>query len=247
MRFHVDRRLIKPYLTGFYKKDSFAKYLKNIVPLSMFIGVGGGVLSFLISFLYQFFSYDPIKEAIHHVGGFLKLSGLAFVIAFCVVTGAVILFKFINYCLITKKMEKLEKSLEPIMISLPAFYRSYNKMLLISQTYFAVKGVLPEQAFKACDENLDVLDPRPVPGIMFDLPFKNNLITDTTYTAKQVLPADKTVNCHDIICSIRENGFRCYLEIHKRIVIAQEEIWRFQSFGTMFSDYGSMPNCCRKA
>ena len=183
LRFHVDRRLIKPYLTGFYKKDSFVKYLKNIVPLSMFIGVGGGVLCFLISFLYQFFSYNPIKEAIHHVGSFLKLSGLAFVIAFCVVTGAVILFKFINYCLITKKMEKLEKSLEPIMISLPAFYRSYNKMLLISQTYFAVKGVLPEQAFKACDENLDVLDPRPVPGIMFDLPFKNNLITDTTYTA----------------------------------------------------------------
>ena len=184
LHFTIDRQLIKPFLSGFYKKDPFKKHVKDIILDKFFLSGIVALVIAVLSVLYQIFTFDDgVWAAFGEILPMLKVAAIVGGISLIVVCALMVVFNFINHKRIVKTLAKLEEELKPIMITIPSHYRSYNKMTLISQTYFAVKGVLPDQALQVCDDNLDKLPERSIPGIMFDLPFKNSLIKDPAYTA----------------------------------------------------------------
>ena len=189
---NLDQRLIKPFLTKFYERDRFSKYIVKLLPLQMLYAFGTGLIGFLGSFAYQIIK-GGLGNIMDNLGSYFAASGQILLVTFMVALVLLFLFHFLRNLVIKKSLRKLENELKPVMISLPAAYRSYNKMFLIAQTYFAVKGIAPEKAFYISDNyDGDELEPRPIPGIMFDQPFQNAFVKDETYTVGELKASPDT-------------------------------------------------------
>ena len=65
--------------------------------------------------------------------------------------------------------------------------------------------------------------------------------------SQKFFSSDKTVNRHDIIGTVRENGTGSDFEIQKRVVIAEQKVGWFQTVHTIFADNASMHDYRRLA
>lgn len=192
LKINLDPNMIKPFLTEFYKRDKFSKHVKSIILSSIIPSLILGGLTFLVSLITKIIKYDDgFIEAIKNIESLIALPIILAVVVLFACVGLSVLFHFLVNKTLIKKLSTYEQELRQLMISVPTNYRSFNKLTLISHAYYAVKGLTPEEAFKACDATLKSLPPRIIPGVMFDLPFKNSLVKDKFFTAGE-LKAEST-------------------------------------------------------
>ena len=72
-------------------------------------------------------------------------------------------------------------------------------------------------------------------------------LADAPYVPEKLFPADKSVYGHHVIGAMRKDRPCRYLEIHKRVMIAQHQIRRLQSLSTCADDLCSVNKCVRCA
>ena len=70
---------------------------------------------------------------------------------------------------------------------------------------------------------------------------------DASHIPQKPFPADKSVDCHDIIGPARINNLRGHLEIHERIMVAEQDERRFEAFCADALNFGAMGHHGRPA
>lgn len=173
-----EKKVDRPLLTNFYKKEPFTKYLSKFIGSGIKLAIIIGIVAIIGIWLAQVCIADgAFLEEAKNIS-YLITAVVVGVITILVVDGIGVLLGLLSYKSITKKLASYEEDLHDIMISLPSNYRNSEKMQHIINTYYAQKGVAPEIAFAVCDQMYDKYRQRAFEGVMFDLPFSNQFVTN---------------------------------------------------------------------
>lgn len=175
----ADKKIKSPILYEFYKKEPFSKHIGKFIASKLLLSVILGAIFALITWLVKvILADDTFIEAVKNSSNLIAAI-VVFICSIITIEAFFILLSFLKYNSIVKKLHDYEEELKEIMISLPSGYRNSEKMKHIINTYYAQKGVEPEIAFTVCDQLYYDYKQRPYEGVMFDLPFRNNFVTDT--------------------------------------------------------------------
>ena len=170
----------KPFMKGFYKNNKFGDLilptiLSSLLPsaiISAVIAILSWIL-FMVSKKINFF------QAIKNFGLYYAKTSLIILVGMLIVcVGLAVLFKFLKYKSICKSLEKQEKGIEEILSTLPSNYRTSDKMNLCAQVYYTNQKVAPATTFEAVDKLYPTYGKRPFQSVMFDIPFRNDLIPE---------------------------------------------------------------------
>ena len=175
LRINPDKHLVQPFLTKFYKKETFGSRAIPIAISKLGLSFGIAIVGFVAIWLFRVLGsgmefIDAAKDTSH-----LVLAGILAGIIFVLTEILSVVLTFVSYKSIIKKFEAYEVQLHDIMVSLPSRYRNSERMSFIKQAYYSVKGIAPEAAFNVADQ-FDDARKRPFQGVFFDLPYKNNFV-----------------------------------------------------------------------
>ena len=177
LRINPKNILEKPFLSNFYKKESFAKRIVPIILSKIIISIIIGVVLFLVSWLVAVANDEEVfLEALKNTS-YLKLGIIIGIIALVVSEALFTTFAYLKYKSLVKKFEKDGQDLKEIMITLPSQFRRSELMNHIYRSYYSKKGISPDIAFKVAEEMLHKYgSERVFEGVFFDLPYQNDFV-----------------------------------------------------------------------
>ena len=177
LRINPKNILEKPFLSNFYKKESFAKRIVPIILSKIIISIIIGVVLFLVSWLVSVANDEEVfLEALKNTSH-LKLGIIIGIIALVVSEALFTTFAYLKYKSLVKKFEKDGQDLKEIMITLPSQFRRSELMNHIYRSYYSKKGISPDIAFKVAEEMLHKYgSERVFEGVFFDLPYQNDFV-----------------------------------------------------------------------
>lgn len=165
------KRYDNSMMVGCYKKNKFIKYIPRAILNKILI-------KFIISFVI---ALGIFGSCVSSNGGFesLKENSMtsiipAITIGLCslaIICAASVGISYLGFANKIKSLDKLEKSLKPLMITIPAAYRNSDKMDAIAKIYFTKPTIKPTIILNCVDDFLqEVPATAKFMSVMFDLP-----------------------------------------------------------------------------
>ena len=189
-------------MSGCYKKQKFATTIPKILFSKILVkliisGIMG--LIFLITLLVK--SSTSFTDGISTYGVPAIIIGLVTFIAIC---GVQILFSNLGFKSKIKTLDKIEKSLIPLMCTIPVNYRNSDKMDAIAKIYFTKPTIEPQYILPAVDNYIERISndrdfglQAKFMSVMFDLPCSCPFLgvsDDQNTSAAQTIKVDENGN-----------------------------------------------------
>lgn len=172
--YHNNIRLNSTFRTGFYNKEKYnpIKAIKVVPSLVMTIFA---ILGVFIAIIVKSNEGDLIEAFLDNWQKALIIGSIVGILVLALIIGASIGLALSSRKKLCKKLDLQEQELYNFIKTIPSNFRSSHKMSMIYQMYCARPDALPEVIFQTCNE-LCVETPPQISAVMFDIPYKNELL-----------------------------------------------------------------------
>ena len=172
--YHNNIRLNSTFRTGFYNKEKYnpIKAIKVVPSLVMTVFA---ILGVFIAIIVKSNEGDLIEAFLYNWQKALIIGSIVGVLVLALIIGASIGLALSSRKKLCKKLDLQEQELYNFIKTIPSNFRSSQKMSMIYQMYCARPDALPEVIFQTCNE-LCVETPPQISAVMFDIPYKNELL-----------------------------------------------------------------------
>ena len=172
--YHNNIRLNSTFRTGFYNKEKYnpIKAIKVVPSLVMTVFA---ILGVFIAIIVKSNEGDLIEAFLDNWQKALIIGSIVGIVVLALIIGASIGLALSSRKKLCKKLDLQEQELYNFIKTIPSNFRSSHKMSMIYQMYCARPDALPEVIFQTCNE-LCVETPPQISAVMFDIPYKNELL-----------------------------------------------------------------------
>lgn len=172
--YHNNIRLNSTFRTGFYNKEKYnpIKAIKVVPSLVMTVFA---ILGVFIAIIVKSNEGDLIEAFLDNWQKALIIGSIVGILVLALIIGASIGLALSSRKKLCKKLDLQEQELYNFIKTIPSNFRSSHKMSMIYQMYCARPDALPEVIFQTCNE-LCVETPPQISAVMFDIPYKNELL-----------------------------------------------------------------------
>lgn len=172
--YHNNIRLNSTFRTGFYNKEKYnpIKAIKVVPSLVMTVFA---ILGVFIAIIVKSNEGDLIEAFLDNWQKALIIGSIVGILVLALIIGVSIGLALSSRKKLCKKLDLQEQELYNFIKTIPSNFRSSHKMSMIYQMYCARPDALPEVIFQTCNE-LCVETPPQISAVMFDIPYKNELL-----------------------------------------------------------------------
>lgn len=188
---HKKLDISKPLMKDFYKSESkwfsiFKSILRKIlVPV---------ILSLIITIIFTVLSLDKYESNLSKLGLFsLKVECISFISLLAVI----FVICLLRYNLYISKINKLENNIIDIIKTIPPNFRSFDRVSGLTKIYFTDQNEPIDNIFNICEDIVIKQSSFPYFKVLFDLPYKNNLLKNTNTNYNEQIKVQNNVQIDD--------------------------------------------------
>lgn len=188
---HKNLDISKPLMKDFYKSESkWLSIFKSVLHKVLLTFI----LSLVVTVIFTILSLDKYESNLVELGLFsLKIECISFISILAII----FIIYLLRYNLYISKINKLENNIIDIIKTIPPNFRSFDRVSGLTKIYFTDQNEPIDNIFNICEDIVIKQSSFPYFKVLFDLPYKNNLLKNTNTNYNEQVKTQNNIQIDD--------------------------------------------------